>query len=293
MTQISLIQSTLQQELNNVPQKIKDWFGSEKITNSIIDLNQNIGIDELEERGRIIPKLLLRLEVKDLLPQNFTQELSNQLEANYEIAKGISREIKKQILEPISHNLLNWGVDINFIAIGGLNITEIKPITKPEPELEANPIEPISFAAPAQPPAELPIASEIKSFNTTQDKPFILHQETELKPVAEKKRVSFPAIGWFKKSVPSKIETPVKVELEMFDTAPASVETTAGKQGKEPVIAKTELPKQKVIHYKEAGTSNPFGKPAETPTPVKPPEPQPSPEATAGEAKVINLDSFE
>ncbi len=286
------IQSPLQQTLKEVPEKIRDWFGSERITNLVIDLNGGIGVEG--EEIRVIPKLLLRLEVKDLEPQNFTQELSSQLKVDYEIAKSIAREIKKQILEPISLTLLRWGIDINLIAIGGsLSLSEIKPKIPEEAEIPpaklppGTPLQPIEIESSSQltePPSitdtktklpdfepVMPSESADKSFDKAQDKPFMIHQEAGVQPVTGRNKVSMPAVGWFKKAMPAgrqekpkMPESPIKVQLETFGP---KIE-----ERKEPTTAKTETPKQRVVHYREVENPAPFGKSGTQP----PKESQPS-----------------
>lgn len=301
MPQQTIVAQNLKDELKNVPQKIRDWFSSEKITDLIINLNKELGLESkiepgpkfkpASEKAGIIPLFLLRLQIKDLEPQNFTQELSSQLNVDYETAKSIAREIKKQILEPISQTLLRWEVDVNRIAVGGLlHLTEIKIPTaketevkpagaktetapKPtEPEIKPKPFEITSLPktlelpkAEIQPPKIEPIVIPPKPISAEQ--PFVIHQETQVKPATEKKSANLPSIGWFKKILPidrqekpKTPESPIKVELETFgQKIEESFGAAQGKE-KEPFIAKTETPKQKIVHYREVETTAPFGK---------------------------------
>ena len=298
MPQQIIIAQHLKDEFKNVPPKIRDWFNSEQITDRIINLNKELGLGSkiepgpkfksASEKAAVIPFLLLRLEVKDLDPRNFTQELSSQLSVDYETAKSISREIQKQILEPISSTLFRLGIDTNLIAVGGLSLSEIKP--KIPEEIETiPPIEKIETIPPAKLPPGGPLQSiEIEATKPTAppiadtktrlpdfeavmpsesmstDKPFIIHQETGAQPVAEKKKSTMPAIGWFKKERPKAPESPIKVQLETFGP---KIE-----ERKEPITAKTETPTQRIVHYREVETPTPFGKPG-----TQPPKESPAP----------------
>jgi len=295
--QKTIVAKNLKEALKEVPLKIRDWFSSEKITDLIINLNTKLGLESkigtglkfepASEKATVIPLLILRLQIKDLEPQNFTQELSSQLNVDYEVAKSIAREIKKQILEPISQTLLRWEVDINRIAVGGLSFSEIKPPTKPEIEKKIEP-KPLPVEPPTEAelnPAPFPTSPTIPTTPSLvaptipppADKPFIIHQETEPKPVGERKRGTPPIIGWFQKEKPKRTEPAIKVELE---TPGPKIE-----EKKEPIVAKTEAPKQKVIHYREVEMPTPFGKPGIQPSKeTQPPKPE--------ESKVINLDTF-
>jgi hypothetical protein len=113
----------------------------------------------------------------------------------------------------------------------------------------------------------------------SDDKPFMIHQETEAQPVAEKKKSTLPSFGWFRKAAPAgqpekpkAPESAVKVELETFGPKIESVGTTQ-KEKKEPPIARTEIPQQKVVHYREVETPTTFGKPtAQPPKEAQPPK---------------------
>ena len=325
MPQQTIIAQHLKDELKNIPQKTRDWFSSEQIIDRIINLNKELGLGSkiepgpkfkpASEKAAVIPLLLLRLQVKDLEPRNFTQELSSQLNVDYEIAKSIAREIKKQILEPISQALLRLGIDTNLIAIGGLNLSEIKPeIPKEEIKPEGTKLPPgaplQSIEIESSKPAELPSIADTKtklpdfepfmpsesistdkSFDKAQDKPFMIHQEAGIQPVTEKKKIAMPAIGWFKKALPDRQagmpagrqekpkapESPIKVQLETFGQKGGEpFDAAQGKEKKESITAKTEIPKQRIVHYREVETPTPFGKPGTQPLTQSPKESQPS-----------------
>jgi hypothetical protein len=295
------------QRWTTLPDNLREAIFSQQNTDILWRICEDQHIPE--EKIYIIVTLAGDVIFGFLHPEDFAKEIRESLNLNPEIANSIAQEIDRKIFSPIK-------TDLEKVYSPVSEIPETKPSIKPKPGPEPT--------LPIQPPAELPVVSpsaelraspvEPKPIPLTElpkvtkaaqtipkppaaseVEPFILHEETEPQPVGEKKRVSFPAIGWFKKT--PKTETPVKVELEIFNSEEKKPFDAA--RGKEPIVAKTEPPKQKVIHYREAPTTPFGGPPAPTPTPApapkppKPEEPQPSPEATAGEAKVINLESFE
>lgn len=109
----SFTQSKLQDLLQEVPEDIKEWVGSEKITNTIIKLNEKLGLKD--DKRRIIPRMLLRLETKDLHPAEFIEEIAHSLDIGMKSANMIAEEIKEKVLEPIEPSLDQWGVNIDLI----------------------------------------------------------------------------------------------------------------------------------------------------------------------------------
>lgn len=235
--------------------------------------------------------------------EDITLEIQDRITLDQRIIQIIAREINQRILPPLRE-------EINKIYSPLTAIPETKPVTdlyrkeekkETEPksvgigsEIPPKPIEIIQPPKPAEitPPSLLvetpaPLAktnAETKAFKSAMppepisaDKPFMIHQETETQSVAEKNK-SMPTIGWFRKASPAagqeKSKTPeptVKVQLETF--GPKIEEK---KESKEPIVAKTEIPKQKVVHYREVETPATFGRPGAQPQPpreVQPPKP--------------------
>ncbi|MEK7192016.1 MAG: hypothetical protein AAB646_00680 [Patescibacteria group bacterium] len=89
-----------------LPEPIKDWLSSTRITDLISDLNKKLSFDD-EERIRVIPTMILRLCLGDLAPQNFLNELIGKLKLNPMIAKSAVQEIFESILRPIEVILRN------------------------------------------------------------------------------------------------------------------------------------------------------------------------------------------
>ena len=187
-------ESPLQQALPNVPEEIRSWIGSEKITYFLMRLNDQLGLKD--ERARIIPRLLLRLEVKDVHPAGFTDALSQELQIGPGAAKSIAAELVENALKPIEPALAEWGADIDLIDIAGAG--PLTTMVRPTPETK-----------PAAPPrAPLPL----RELPSVPSEPLILHKEEreELEKSAEAERKSFtlsPFGGGFfdKKPSPQKM----------------------------------------------------------------------------------------
>lgn len=282
-----LTEQQLQKRYNSLPDKLRKLLNSENTIETLRQISRSHYLDE--ERSLMLEQLAGLVILGFLSDEKLGLEIQENLLLNPKHSSELSQEIDRKIFSPIKADLEKVYSPVAELPFGAAPASvettagkQGKPEIKPEPKPEPKP------TLPVQPPAELPVVSPAESFDVAQDKPFILHEETEAKPVTEKKKITFPAVGWFKKQKPKKIEAPVKVELEIFGP---KVE-----EKKEPPIAKTETPKQKVIHYREAPTTTPFGA-APVPTPAKPPEVKPpaSVETAAGkeEPKVINLESFE
>lgn len=201
-------------------------------------------------------------------PEDLASELQETLEIDPRIANAISKEINQRIFFPLHNEIRKVYSPVSAMP----EVKEIKPPIKPKPEVEFPKIElPKEEVEVPKIEKEIEIKKkpefEPKPIEIT-DKPFVIYQEAEAKPVAEK-QPGFPQTGWFKKEKPKMPEVPIKVKLEMFGQ---KIE-----EKKEPTIAKTEAPKQKVIHYREVEAPTPFGKP---PTEEKKAEP------------VVDLSSF-
>jgi hypothetical protein len=203
-----------------------------------------------------------------LHPDDLTREIQETLNLNPKIANSISREINRKIFAPLRSDLEKIYSPVTIMPeiklptkpeveakiekeIEPKPLVEIKPEAEIKPKIEIKPeVEPKPAPLPTIPPVPAPT---IPPTTIPSEKPFILQQETEPKPVGEKKRVSPPIIGWFKKEKPRPAaEAPIKVELEIFGQK--------AEEKKEPIVAKTEAPKQKVIHYREVEMPTPFGK---------------------------------
>lgn len=155
----SLDQKSLVPALKSLPENIKDWLGSESLTEIIIGINENRKI--LGEKKGVIPHLVLRLAVQDLSPRDFTNELKTGLAIADEKAQDITKEIEEKILKPMAPELKKIGVDIELLQY------EAAPPSPPPPPLPSE--APPAGGAKEGPPPPTPPPSE----------PFIIHQELE------------------------------------------------------------------------------------------------------------------
>lgn len=79
-------------------------------------------IDAVAKKAEIydaaaLPDLVFRLVSREILPQDFTAKLAEELGVREKKAHAVTRELKEKVLEPIRYALVNWGVDINQIDI--------------------------------------------------------------------------------------------------------------------------------------------------------------------------------
>ncbi len=120
--------------LQQVPQTIRDWFGSEDTIDFLIDLNEKLRIDLDSDSARIIPHLLYRLETKDVDPLHFSEQVAYWLQIPKEQADSIVSEIKEKILNPIREDLNKFGLNISLI-----DVTHAKPFLDALPQIHVNP----------------------------------------------------------------------------------------------------------------------------------------------------------
>lgn len=99
--------------LQKVPTEIREWMGSDELT----ELNEHINSDLKlpEDKQWIVSYLLLRLQTKDLKPEDFYDTLIKNLEISDSDAKKTIKVIKETALNPIKTKLKDWGVEIDMI----------------------------------------------------------------------------------------------------------------------------------------------------------------------------------
>lgn len=276
----------VQDLLKDVPQDIKYWFGSEKIMYLISAINQKLRLEG--ENQRIIPRLLLRLEVRNLLPQNFVSELSKELNKPLDELKPIIEEIKKNILLPIDSELFKWGVDIRQISAGygsgGWGAVSqsnkqtpqigqspsLQSFTSPQTPIPMTKIEiipsppAITSIKPTTPPQDIPKPQPQPITNQNSDAPFMLYQKQEQKPVAE--------------SIKSRIVGEIEINA-------------GGKPTANSVPARIEIGPEfpKVVHYSDFKT--PVNNQGQMPLPPTPTTIKPETAPTATE-EVLDLSAF-
>ena len=264
-----------------LPEAIRTWLTSDLVVNSIIELNKR-----LSTRGgkiRIVPKMITRLVVGIIKPEQFVEELKNELQIPPEDVKKISAEIKGSILRPIAAALKNTqNIDIDKIPV-----EEIKPAT-PVPSVEIaaeKKPEPLAWMSPVKSTnnelnpnqrmnAGKPIVSPEKKSATTADvkkpesaplrttdyalpathKPFMLHEE---KPVAP-----LPQMGNARESFSFHVPEQQKPITQKPVAAQFTSPFDQASQKPEPAQSASVSEMPKIIHY--SGLKTPldeFGKP--------------------------------
>jgi hypothetical protein len=116
---------TFLSKIQVTPPTIRTWFASEEVSSMVRTINQHFNIQKADKT--VIPKLLARLEVKDIEPDYFAGELSEELKLDRDKALGISSEIKRTILGPLGKEFSDFGINISLLdkfqipAIKGLS----------------------------------------------------------------------------------------------------------------------------------------------------------------------------
>lgn len=192
-----------------LPESVKDWLASERLTYLIIDINRRLGLRA--EKQAVIPNLIFRLATRDLNPKNFINELSQQLNLSFSSAKALVHELEEKILKPIEISLRNKvGVDVKSIYLGEPEVVEKKPpvaiISPPtSPTRVAPPPPPIRVEPPKIPSAPSPEAT------AGDAKPFILHEEAPMtKPSEVKPSITLKVPITVKPSAPKITHKPLE-----------------------------------------------------------------------------------
>lgn len=243
------------QKLSTVPENIREYFGSEGVVNVVGKINESLGIPEEDmKQQRIIPRLLFRLEVKDIEPQKFTGELAAELNLEKNKALSLSHEILRLILLPIKEDLRKYGVDINLLE--KFEAAPVKFIEKPSPApapLKDEDIEEavqksvIVTEADSGSVVDLKAAAAVKE-EKKEEGPVILHtEEAQVKPLSGERTSGMGGLfGFFKKKPEASPEIKQVAAKVQFSFKPLEAD-----KAKEPQTAKTAEPKIKVIHYSE------------------------------------------
>jgi hypothetical protein len=150
--------TSLRKSFESLPQPIKDWLTSEQTTLRIIEINKRV--DVTGNTLSVIPKLILRLVIKDLNPRNFIDEIRRGLDVTDETAKTITQEIEQAILRPIAINLRREvGIDINEIYSPPTVPTRPAPVP-PMPTVTTPPVPTPVPPRPTPIPPTIPPASK-------------------------------------------------------------------------------------------------------------------------------------
>ncbi len=101
------------EEMNDIPQTIRDQIGSGKIIATIDSINERADIARLD----IIPQLVYDVLSRGVPAKDFISHCSGVLNFNQKKLKAVVREIKEKILKQFDYALLNYGVDIKEIDV--------------------------------------------------------------------------------------------------------------------------------------------------------------------------------
>ena len=310
MTVANLSQEQINERYENLPDILKETLWSAATAKRIWQLGQFYHLSD--EKISLVARITGQILMGFVLLEKMSSEIQEILGIDTRVAQAISKELHQRIFSSLQEEISKAYSPIVVIPEIKLPAEpEVKPEIKTEKENAPKPLEiksetvmgpavlPKTPMIPTSPIISAPIiptadAVSEKPSDKTLDKPFILHHETEAKSVGEKQRVSFPTTNWFQKSTsaekrekPWTPASPVKIELETFNQKP--------EEKKEPVTAKTEAPKQRIVHYREAEISTPFGKTETPPRRIEMPIPAaikteaPKPK----EPKAVSFDSFE
>jgi hypothetical protein len=160
----------------DLPEPIKDWLSSTRLTYINIDMNRRLGINE--ERGVVIPRAVTELIMGDLSPRNFVGELSRRLNLSPSSAKIIAKEIEEKILHPIEADLKELGIDVGLLHFPEepekLRTEEIE---KTKSEITPIPILPLEYQREEK-PKEAPTSGPV-SPEAGRGGPLIIHAERE------------------------------------------------------------------------------------------------------------------
>ena len=245
---------------SDVPQNIKEHLTSQRTLTIFQEITEK---SEIYEVG-ILSDVVLRLITRNILPQDFSAKLAEEVGLKDKKAKVIARELKERILEPIRYALINWGVDINQIDVSEADTLDDFLKTKKEKEEKTNRLlaslgietevgdeeerdvdktgksEVISFATLGVAPLGNSVNIHPEEHRTdtgnagNEAKPLIIHRENTTqttKPSGGSKSFSMP-FGFFKKT------------------------GQLGENPPSPVRARVETPKEskRTVHYSELRT---------------------------------------
>ena len=222
--------------LNQVPEEIREYLASEQTTVLINGIRDEADV----VLPGALPKLLFRLETKDLSVHDFVEAIERNLGVKPPKSLAIAKAIKERVLEPKRYTLSQWGVDISFLDVAQApNLGEFRPFEAPgaasEPEKIS--LEQLTTETGQNVPVqEETLASSANTAEQTKEgAPLILHREETL--TGEKKSsirgFSFP--GFFKSK---------KTEAESPPTVKVKIETPGQGPDKE----------KRVVHYSEFRT---------------------------------------
>ncbi len=230
-----------------LPEHIKDWASSDSTTFLIAEINNRLGLKE--GRRRIIPSLILRLITLNLEPQDFINELANELRIGFQAAKSIAEDIENHILRSIENELRrDAGVDVKLIRFGQLrsskpSLKTLSPAAGPIPQPKPSEM-PAPKPMPTAPTIQksLPIV-DLQSFQIKKGTakpnlaepealptvPFMLHQADQITQTA--------ATAGQAAALPR-----LNIKIPAFSRPMAEKSALAGQAAPKPISVKIEIP---------------------------------------------------
>ena len=203
----------LQSKIAASPSAIRDWFSTDACVTAVGKLNDQFNM--AGENRRIIPRLLLRLEIKDISPEYFAGALAVTLNVDKNRASMIVDEIKKSVLAPVEKDFTDYGVDLSLLDKFELPIVkpemaipkiieEVRTAAKTTTPSVPLPLRPLAnTAAPVPTPSsqQVPIKSPLPetiikpSGNIPAPKPVVLQAESVSRPILNAPNFKIPTIS--------------------------------------------------------------------------------------------------
>jgi hypothetical protein len=182
---------------SEIPQPIKEWFGSDSAADELASINDFLGLEG--DKQLIIFYALSNLELKKISLEQFYAELQTKLTplAGEERAQQAIQTINEKILAPIKTDLINFGVlPADWAAAAA-------PAAQPtEPEIPTEIKQPVAGEQPAGESITPPSPAQTQPAEpgilrpSFKNEPFVFHQaEQPTKPIAQPEQPAF-GIGY-------------------------------------------------------------------------------------------------
>lgn len=302
----TLTKEEISERFESLPQNLKDAILSASVSSEVERIGQinHLNEDKIARLALIVGRVFMGFIDTD----DSTKEIKDYVDVPVEIASSLARELNRKIFNYYESDIVKAyapaeGVVMETKESVVQRPAELRPV-EIRREAEAMPIgkqapipampsattrtpSPMPMPMPMQKPtsepalippmkftehtAATPIAPAPQKPQTPStpptSTPFILHKEEKVKPISELKPIE---ISFTSPESKKPAEKPlVAAELELGKEE---------EKRKEPIIAKTPEPTQRVVHYSDFRTPiNPFERRvAESPAPVPPIVPQPT-----------------
>lgn len=219
---------------HSVPQKIRSYFGSERVIMVIADISERAELYNL----KTVPGILKQLITKTIQSKDFVEYVSEKHRIRKPKAAALAKELKQRVLMPIYHDLTTWGVDIAAIDVMDAAPLEQFQIDEHKPREATISLDALS---PANDESVALISSMRRNTNSsapqkpvnqpasTHIEPFMIHQQTTVtqKPNAVSSKhtflssFSFSSLFGKKPEVTASERGPVRVRVEVPGTVSA------------------------------------------------------------------------